>query len=206
MANICDETKQLLVLYFPEKIFVSILPQRFFSISILRRHESPEWRIVIMSNEHCVKVVFQHHLNFQPKGYRFKTRTFAQCSVYTVVSGGSFRANRSRTLRPESAKKVSQNFKNFGCTSSLSYVGSGIVPVDGAGGISHRHCLYHASPFRSITCILFHQSIFLHLILYLLFHVCFGLPLSLLLLTSNLKAFTITFLSSFLKTCEKPYN
>ena len=30
-------------------------------------------------------------------------------------------------------------------------------------------CLYYSSPFRSITCILFPQSIFLHLILYLLF-------------------------------------
>ena len=36
------------------------------------------------------------------------------------------------------------------------------------------------------------------------FHVCFGLPLPLLPLTSNFKAFTITFSSSFLKTC--PYH
>ena len=51
----------------------------------------------------------------------------------------------------------------------ISHAGSGVVPVDGVGRISYGHCLYHASPFRSITCILFHQSIFLHLILYLLF-------------------------------------
>ena len=53
--------------------------------------------------------------------------------------------------------------------SSSSHVGSGIVCVDGVGQISCSHCLYHASLFCSITCILFHQSIFLHLILYLLF-------------------------------------
>ena len=51
--------------------------------------------------------------------------------------------------------------------SSSSYVGSGIV--DRVGQVSYGHCLYHASPFCSITCILFHQSIFLHLILYLPF-------------------------------------
>ena len=34
------------------------------------------------------------------------------------------------------------------------------------GRISYDHCLYHASPFCPITCILFLQSIFLHLILY----------------------------------------
>ena len=51
----------------------------------------------------------------------------------------------------------------------ISHVGSGIVPVDGVGRITYGHCLYHVSPFRSITCILFPQSIFLHLILYLLF-------------------------------------
>ena len=77
-------------------------------------------------------------------------------------------------------------------------VGSDIVPVDGVGRISYDHCLYRASPFCSITCILFHQSIFIHLILYLLFPCCFGLPL--LLLISNFKAFIITFSSSFLKT------
>ena len=43
--------------------------------------------------------------------------------------------------------------------------GSGIVPVDGVGRISYGHFLYHASPFCSITCIIFPQSIFLHLIL-----------------------------------------
>ena len=52
---------------------------------------------------------------------------------------------------------------------SLSFhVGSGIVPVNRLGQISYGHCLYHSLPFCSITCILFHQSIFLHLILYLL--------------------------------------
>ena len=51
----------------------------------------------------------------------------------------------------------------------ISHAGSVIVPVDGIGRISYGHCLYHASPFRSITCILFPLSIFLHLILYLLF-------------------------------------
>ena len=51
----------------------------------------------------------------------------------------------------------------------IPHVGSGIFPVDGVGRILYRHCLYHSSPFRSITCILFPQSIFLHLILYLLF-------------------------------------
>ena len=53
--------------------------------------------------------------------------------------------------------------------SSSSHVGSGIVPVDGVGRISYGRCLYHASPLCSITCILFYQSIFIHLILYLLF-------------------------------------
>ena len=53
--------------------------------------------------------------------------------------------------------------------SSSSHFGSGIVPVDGVGRILYGHCLYHASPFCSIRCIFFHQSIFLHLILYLLF-------------------------------------
>ena len=75
-----------------------------------------------------------------------------------------------------------------------SHVGSDIVPVDRVGRISYGHCLHHASPFWSITCILFHQSIFL-LILYF-FHIYFGLLL--LPLTSNFEAFTITF-SSFLK-------
>ena len=51
----------------------------------------------------------------------------------------------------------------------ISHVGSGIFPVDGVGRISYGHCLYHSSPFRLITFILFPQSIFLHLILYLLF-------------------------------------
>ena len=50
----------------------------------------------------------------------------------------------------------------------LSHVGSGIVPINGVGQISYGHCLYHASPFCLITCIPFHQSIFLHLILHLL--------------------------------------
>ena len=63
-------------------------------------------------------------------------------------------------------KRASSVF--FSVSSSL-HVGSSIVPVDGVGRISYGHCLYHASPFCSITCILFHQSIFLHLILYLLF-------------------------------------
>ena len=49
--------------------------------------------------------------------------------------------------------------------SSSWNVGSGVVPFDEAGWISHGHCLYHASPFCSITCILFHQSIFLCFIL-----------------------------------------
>ena len=52
---------------------------------------------------------------------------------------------------------------------SSSHVGSGIVPVDGVGRISYGHCLYHASPFCSITCIFSHQSIFLYFILHLLF-------------------------------------
>ena len=43
---------------------------------------------------------------------------------------------------------------------------SSIVPVDGVGWISLGHCLYHASPFSLITCFLFHQSIFVYLILY----------------------------------------
>ena len=55
----------------------------------------------------------------------------------------------------------------------ISNVGSGIFPVDGVGRISYGHCLYHSSPFRSITCILFPKSIFLHLILYLLFPLLF---------------------------------
>ena len=50
-----------------------------------------------------------------------------------------------------------------------SHVGSSIIPVDGVGRISYCHCLYYASQFCSITCIFFHPSIFLHLILYLLF-------------------------------------
>ena len=37
--------------------------------------------------------------------------------------------------------------------SSSSHVGSGIVPVDGVGRILYGHCLYHVSPFCSITCI-----------------------------------------------------
>ena len=49
------------------------------------------------------------------------------------------------------------------------HVGSGVVPFDRVGWISYGHCFYHASPFCSITCIVFHQSFFLHLILYLLF-------------------------------------
>ena len=49
------------------------------------------------------------------------------------------------------------------------HVGSCIVPVDGVGRISYGHSVYHTSPFRSITCILFPQTIFFHLILYLLF-------------------------------------
>ena len=52
---------------------------------------------------------------------------------------------------------------------SSSHIRSGIVPLYRVGRISYGHCLYHASPVCLITCILFHQSIFLHLILYLLF-------------------------------------
>ena len=85
-------------------------------------------------------------------------------------------------------------------SSDFAHVGSGIFPVDGVGRISYGHCLYYSSPFRSIACILFPQSIFLHLILYLLFPRLFRLPLPPLPLTSNFKAFTITFSSSFLKT------
>ena len=70
--------------------------------------------------------------------------------------------------------------------------------VDGVGRISYGHCLYYASPFCSITCILFPQSIFFISFSICFFHVCFGLPL--LPLTSNFKAFAITFSSSFLKT------
>ena len=37
--------------------------------------------------------------------------------------------------------------------------------LDEVGRISYNHCLYHASPFLLIPCILFHQSIFLRFIL-----------------------------------------
>ena len=37
--------------------------------------------------------------------------------------------------------------------SSSSHFGFGVIPVDGVGRISYGHCLFHASPFRSITCI-----------------------------------------------------
>ena len=58
----------------------------------------------------------------------------------------------------------------FGKLASLSpHVGFGIVPVDVVGRILYGHCLCYASPVCLITCILFQQSIFLHLILYLLF-------------------------------------
>ena len=53
-----------------------------------------------------------------------------------------------------------------------SHVGCGIVAVDKVGLILYGHCLYYASPFCSITCILFHQPIFLHLILRLLLLNC----------------------------------
>ena len=88
--------------------------------------------------------------------------------------------------------------------SSSLHVRSGIVLVDGVGRISYGHCLYHASPFISITCVLFHQSIFLHLILCLLFSRLFRSSSSLLQFISNFKAFTVTFSSSFLKTL--PYH
>ena len=83
----------------------------------------------------------------------------------------------------------------FICTSS-SHVGSGIV--DGVGQISYGHCLHHASPFCSIPCILFHQSIF-YLILYVFFLRLFRSFSSFTTLTSNFKAFTITFSSFFSK-------
>ena len=101
----------------------------------------------------------------------FFTLVFAFCVNYRFVF--AFKQHRLPTLaecsflfvvlliwEPISVSMVS---------SSSSQVGSGIVPVDGVGQISCSHCLYHASLFCSITCILFHQSIFLHLILYLLF-------------------------------------
>ena len=49
-------------------------------------------------------------------------------------------------------------------------------------------CLHHASPFCLITCILFLQSIFFISFSTCFFHVCFGLPLPLLPLTSKFKA------------------
>ena len=48
-------------------------------------------------------------------------------------------------------------------------LGLGTVPVDGVRQISYSHCLNHALPFSFITYLFFHQSIFFHLILYLLF-------------------------------------
>ena len=83
---------------------------------------------------------------------------------------------------------------------SSSHVGSGIVPVNKLAGFcmvivfaTPRHFVRsHASFFTSPFLFISFSTCF--------FHVCFGLPLPLLPLTSNFKAFTITFLSSFLKT------
>ena len=79
-------------------------------------------------------------------------------------------------------------FTNFAHNSYhiISHVGSGIVPVDGVGRISYGHRLYHASPFFSITCISFPGLFFFISFSTCFFHVCFGLPLHLLPLTSNL--------------------
>ena len=73
-----------------------------------------------------------------------------------------------------------------------------VNPIDGVGRISCGHYLYHASPFCSITCILFHRSSFLHFVLYLFYPRLFRSSSS--FATVNFKAFTITFSSSFLKT------
>ena len=78
---------------------------------------------------------------------------------------------RYRNLCSKNKTKIGTQVKirTFLQKSSSSHVGSGIVPIDGVSRILYGHCFYYASPFSSITCILFHQSIFLHLILYLLF-------------------------------------
>ena len=44
---------------------------------------------------------------------------------------------------------------------SSSHVGSGSVPVDRVNRILCGHCLYYTLPVYLITCIFFHQSIFL---------------------------------------------
>ena len=58
--------------------------------------------------------------------------------------------------------------------------------------ISRHFVRSHASSFPSPFFFISFSTCF--------FHVCFGLPLPVLQLTSNFKAFTITFSSSFLKT------
>ena len=80
---------------------------------------------------------------------------------------------------------------------------NGFFSVNGVGPTSYGHWRYHASPFRSITCILFPSPIFFILFSTCFFHVCFSRTLSLLPYTSNFKVITITFSSSLLKT--RPY-
>ena len=85
---------------------------------------------------------------------------------------------------------------------SSSHVGSGIVPVDRVSRISYGHSVYHALPFYMWWWWWRHASSFTSLFFLIsfsacFFQVCFGLPL--LLLTSNFKAFIITFSSFFLK-------
>ena len=101
-----------------------------------------------------------------------------QCNRKIITSAAKsiiqFVSSNVQPIKKDSPLQTHELFF-LGRNHIISHVGSGIVPVDGVGRISYGHCLYHTSPFRSITCILFPQSVFLHLILYLLFHVCFGL-------------------------------
>ena len=82
----------------------------------------------------------------------------------------------------------------------ISHVGSGIVSVNGVGRISYAHCLYHSRHFHWSQASSFPSPFFFMSFSACFFHVCFGLLFPLLLLTSNFKAFIITFSSFLLKT------
>ena len=113
--------------------------------------------VVILELFYCVILVW-----FFSESYNFFGTWVRQVFVMSSKKKVIFISNMQKLI----TFNIRHLPKKPNTRSSLSsQVGSDIVPVDGVGRISFGHCLYHASPFCLVTCILFHQSIFLHLIL-----------------------------------------